>query len=135
MKPALRCRTADIRSLATQYDYGIDDEPLKVLAPKVVEQQFLTKQQLRVVAKWKAPRSAGYMERNQSEYVKEVTAIALRAVSERARIETLTLLDGVSPRGTTTQWKPKIRGKVRIAGWTRAVPELALNSAPTSARI
>jgi hypothetical protein len=96
MKPALRFRPANIRLLASQYDYGIDDKSLKTLVPKVVEQQFLTKQQLRVVAAWKSPRSAGYMESNQSQYVKEVTAIALCAVSERARIETLTLLDGVS---------------------------------------
>ena len=96
MEPSLRFRPSDIRLLANQCDYGIDDETLRALIPEVLARQFLTKRQLRVVASWKAPRSAGYMERNQPQYVQEVTAIALRAVSERARIEALTLLDGVS---------------------------------------
>jgi hypothetical protein len=96
MKPSLRFHPSDIRVLAARYDYGIDDEALKSLIPEVREKQFLTKRQLRAVAAWKAPRSAGYMERNQAQYVQEVTGMALRAVSERARIETLTLLDGVS---------------------------------------
>ena len=36
------------------------------------------------------------MELNHAQYVLEMTAIALNATSERTRIETLTLLDGVS---------------------------------------
>ena len=36
------------------------------------------------------------MEGNHPQYVREITTIALQAVSERARIETLTLLDGVA---------------------------------------
>jgi hypothetical protein len=36
------------------------------------------------------------MESNQANYVQEVTSIALAAPSERVRIETLTILDGVS---------------------------------------
>ncbi len=41
------------------------------------------------------PRSAGRMEDNPEEYVKEITAFALSAKTERARIEVLANLDGV----------------------------------------
>jgi hypothetical protein len=55
----------------------------------------LTKAQLRLVAEWKSPRSAGRVARNPESYVQEVTAFALSCESERARIEALTVLDGV----------------------------------------
>jgi hypothetical protein len=48
------------------------------------------------VAHWKAPRSAGHVEKNGHDFVKEVSAFAFGAHDERARIESLTLLDGVS---------------------------------------
>jgi len=96
VKPVLRFRPTDIRLLASQYDYGVDEKAIQALVPEVRQRQFLTKHQLRAVAAWKSPRSAGYMERNRPQYVREITAIALKAVSERARIESLTLLDGVS---------------------------------------
>ena len=56
---------------------------------------FLTKDQLRIVARWKSPRSAGNIERNSDGFIKEMTALAFSAKDERARIEPLTLLDGV----------------------------------------
>ena len=96
MKPALRFRPSDVRLLASRYDYRIDDDAIRALIPAVRQKQFLTKRELRVVAAWKSPRSAGHMERNHAQYVREMTAIALNATSERTRIETLTLLDGVS---------------------------------------
>lgn len=51
---------------------------------------------LKDVARWKSPRSAHHVDRNCDEYVREVTAVALSTSSERLRIESLTLLDGVS---------------------------------------
>jgi hypothetical protein len=41
------------------------------------------------------PRSAGHVEDNPEEYVKEITEFAFRATTERARIKVLTSLDGV----------------------------------------
>ena len=95
-KPALRVRSSDVRLLASRYEYGIKADALLALIPEVRKNQCLTKRQLRTVANWKAPRSAGRMEGNHPQYVREITTIALQAVSERARIETLTLLDGVA---------------------------------------
>lgn len=56
---------------------------------------FLTKEQLSLVAHWKAPRSAGHSKKNSDEYVSEITSWALSAKDERSKIEVLTLLDGV----------------------------------------
>jgi hypothetical protein len=55
----------------------------------------MTKDELRIIAQWKAPRSSGRMENNPEEYVKEITEFALNAATERARIKVLTTLDGV----------------------------------------
>jgi len=96
MTPVLRFRPSDIQWWASRYDYGINETQVTALIPEVRQKQCLTKRQLRTIAAWKAPRSAGHMERNTARYVREVTSIALSAASERLRIETLTLLDGVS---------------------------------------
>lgn len=45
---------------------------------------------------WKAPRISGHVKKNPDEFVKEVTGFALKAKTEQARIETLTILKGVS---------------------------------------
>ena len=79
-----------------QYDYPLRDEDLKRLVPQVRKRGFLTLDQLRMVAHWKSPRSAGHIENNSDDYVRSVTDFALQTKSERARIEVLTVLDGVS---------------------------------------
>ncbi len=56
---------------------------------------WITKGDLRTIARWKALRSAGYMESNPEEYVREITGFGLNAATERARFEVLTALDGV----------------------------------------
>ena len=96
MTPSLRFKGADLRLYAARYNYGVDDGSLTALIPDVRRKRFLSKSDLRTVAAWKSPRSAGHVERNQASYVREVTSIALTAASERMRIETLTILDGVS---------------------------------------
>ncbi|MGA7492166.1 MAG: hypothetical protein WB930_11440 [Syntrophobacteraceae bacterium] len=55
----------------------------------------MNKDELRLIARWKAPRAAGHMEKNSEEYVREITAFSFSAKTERARIEVLTNLDGV----------------------------------------
>ena len=55
----------------------------------------MKKDELRTIARWKALRSAGHVEDNPEEYVKEITKFAFKATTERARIEILTILDGV----------------------------------------
>gem|GEM_PF-1898830 len=47
----------------------------------------MTKEQLRLVAQWKAPRSAGHIEKNDETYVREITSLAFSAKEERTRTE------------------------------------------------
>lgn len=56
----------------------------------------LAKSVLIEVARWKSPRSVHHVKTNDEEYVREVSAVALSTPCERLRIESLTLLDGVS---------------------------------------
>lgn len=65
------------------------------LKGEIQRKRQLTKSQLQLVCSWKAPRSAGHVEKNDEEFVTEVTEFALKAKSERTRIEVLTVLDGV----------------------------------------
>lgn len=73
-----------------------EEKALIGLKSEIQRAGCLNKSQLRRVAHWKAPRSAGYADRNEEDYVKEVSAWSFRANDERSRIEVLTLLDGVS---------------------------------------
>ncbi|MEX0779804.1 MAG: hypothetical protein WD491_10830 [Balneolales bacterium] len=65
------------------------------LRKDVQQAGFLTKEQLKLLALWKSPRSAGHIEKNREAYIKEITMFSLSATDERSIIETLTLLDGV----------------------------------------
>ncbi len=95
MKPKLRCRPVQLRKLAQRYDYESNGIDLLALKDGIVTRGCITKAELRTVARWKAPRSAGYMEKNSEAYVREISAIALTSKVERTRVEALTLLDGV----------------------------------------
>ena len=83
-------------TVAGRYDYSVSDEDLISLKPGISKRGFIEKVELQQIAYWKAPRSSGHARRNSAEYVREVTAFALIARTERARIESLTILDGVS---------------------------------------
>ena len=92
MKPQLRCRVDELPALAARYHYPTDDTELKGFRKEILARGYMTKDELRVVARWKASRSAGRMERNTEDYVREITQYAFAATTERARIELLTRL-------------------------------------------
>jgi hypothetical protein len=97
----LRFNESQIQHFADRYQYPRKDTTLLRLQEKMRNAGRLTKHQLRLLAQWKAPRSAGYVESNCESYVREVTALAFSAKNERTRIETLTALDGVQwPTGS-----------------------------------
>ena len=83
------------RVSSCQPQWGRDRGNILVSRITPKQQRFVTEYLIDLNATQAAIR-AGYMERNTARYVREVTSIALRAASERLRIETLTLLDGVS---------------------------------------
>jgi hypothetical protein len=82
--------------LANQYSYPKTESELIELRKRVHQTGYLTKSQLKKLCIWKAARSAGHVDKNSPEFVKEITSFALSASDERARIESLTLLDGVA---------------------------------------
>jgi hypothetical protein len=93
----LRFGEARIEFHAAAYSYsGMNKERrLLRLRDTVRTNGYLTKGQLRLLAEWKSPRSSPNVDNNSQRFVKEVTAFALTCRDERARIESLTVLDGV----------------------------------------
>ena len=92
----LKFELNDIRSIASRYEYPISETELMDLKTTVNGRGFLTKNELEKIAYWKAPRSAGHAHKNDEDYVTEITRFAFATECERARVESLTLLDGVS---------------------------------------
>lgn len=95
MKPRLRFPKSQIIKYAHQYQASLRELSVEERACTVKERGCLTKSDLRLIALWKAPRSAKHIEKNSENYIQEVTSIALDAKVERTRIESLTILDGV----------------------------------------
>lgn len=96
MEFKLKFPKKNLCKIASRYSYQITDNELMEIAKTVSKRKYLTKQDLRKIAHWKAPRSAGHVSKNDENYVKEITKFSFSASTERAKIEILTLLDGVS---------------------------------------
>ncbi|MCK4872418.1 MAG: hypothetical protein KAS72_06810 [Phycisphaerales bacterium] len=96
MPPSLRFKKSEIAAIAHRYAYAISETKLIARRLGVHKRGHLTKNDLRNVAHWKSPRSAYHARKNTEEYVAEVTRFAFATECERARITSLTLLDGVS---------------------------------------
>lgn len=96
----LRFPGSEIAALAKNYldaqnekEKQMEDELGNAGSVKTVG--YLTKEQLQLLAQWKSLRSAGRIKNNSDFFVKEITGFALSTGEERARIEALTVLDGV----------------------------------------
>ena len=85
---------SEVPELAKRYRYKTETS-VSDLVPVVQRQGYLTIEQLSTLCLWKSERSAGHVRKNKASFVEEVTRFALSAKDERARIEPLTLLDGV----------------------------------------
>ena len=96
MKPYLRFNKTEICEIADRYEYQISETELMALKSTVNRRGHLTKNEPEKVAYWKAPRSAGHARKNDEDYVTEITRFAFSTECERARVESLTLIDGVS---------------------------------------
>ena len=97
MQISLRFPIADIPNLVADHaEYeDIRERHLMELKPEILHRGYFNKAELEKVARWKAPRSSRHVNKNDNDYVIEVSRFAFAAKSERARIESLTLLDGV----------------------------------------
>jgi hypothetical protein len=96
MIPRLRFSEKQIEEIASRYWYPILETTLVNLRPEVVARGYLLKEELKELAYWKAPKSSRHIDKNSEEYLEEITGIALQARTERARIEVLTNLHGIS---------------------------------------
>lgn len=95
MNPRLRFPETEFSFFAARYQYSRQEPTVLGLRETIIKRGCMTKDDLKIVAQWKAPRSAGHVEENTEDYVKEITSFALAAKTERARIEVLTNLNGV----------------------------------------
>jgi hypothetical protein len=83
-------------ALEARFLAGADDSGLEGLVPLVKKRGFVTRGELLEICRWKSPRTLPLVERNEEADVREVTAWALVTRSERLRIGSLLLLQGVS---------------------------------------
>jgi hypothetical protein len=89
-----RFQLSDIPAIGARYSYPLE-QSIIALVPVVRQQGYLNGDQLFTLCRWKSPRSARRARSNSAGFVEEVTQFALSASDERARIESLTLLDAV----------------------------------------
>ena len=92
----LRFPEHHIERWAGRYSYPGETELIGGAVARGRERGYLTKADFLEIARWKTPRSKSRCERNDPDFVEEVTKIALApTTSARLQIEALTLLDGV----------------------------------------
>ena len=98
----LRFPASSVRQLASSYSSelnGRDRRLTQIITeeafPAYEEQGFLTKEQFVSVCEWKSPRAKPRFESNDTDLIREVSALARTTTSERMRIQAWTLLDGV----------------------------------------
>ena len=92
---SLRFPKEDVNYWASQYegDFQLEDVtiPMKITQP-VQKRGYFLRDEFLYLAEWKSPRPRKRYESNSSDYIQEVTAIALSASSERLRINVLKTL-------------------------------------------
>ncbi len=97
-----------IEDLAKQYDENNEKENIlekgifnainKIGSPP----SYITKDILMKIADWKAARVKGRVEKNDEQYVRDVTQISLSSKNEKLKLEVLTILNGVGIRMAST---------------------------------
>ena len=92
----LRFPESEICQWAEKYKIPCAEKELIDLKPKVQKYGCLDREELFRLARWKSPRRAGDICKNDPNYGKEITSWAFTATNERSRIEVLTLLDGIA---------------------------------------
>ena len=90
----LRFAGSEVTKWAARYDAALDAR-VEEIGEQAWDRGYLSHDDLCVLGHWKTPRSAPRIARNDPEFVRETTRVALGTASERLRIEALTLLEGV----------------------------------------
>lgn len=92
----LRFPESKIQYWAERYEPQSTETQFVKLIPKVQKRGYLTKNELMRVAHWKSPRPIRHVEKNDPDYIRDITSCAFTAKSERARVSVLTCLEGVA---------------------------------------
>ena len=95
MRFKLRFPVSAIEKWADGFSDASDSVIERAIAPAARQQGYLMRGQFLVMAEWKSPRSRSRCEKNDAEYVEEVTRAALSSKNERFKVQALRLLDGV----------------------------------------
>ncbi len=69
---------------------------LNIIGPAASSRGYMERDEFLELCAWKSPRTKSRCESNSTNYIKEVTAVALSAKSEQLRIQAPTLLFGVN---------------------------------------
>ncbi|MBL7817621.1 MAG: hypothetical protein JNL70_21625 [Saprospiraceae bacterium] len=88
VKPQADFNRESLINLAGRFSYSKSD-------PEIKRVGFLTKEQFLEIAEWKSWRPKKWYQKNEAEFIEEVTKASFSATTERFRIESLTLLSGV----------------------------------------
>lgn len=137
---------ATVERIAQEY-YGIEyDEPLfsdKFREP-ILARGYLKKDELVEIARWKAPRAAGYAERNDDKTVRLVTRCAFACPEPCLANYVLQYLHGVATRMASailTVYKPDEYTVMDVRAWASLTrlgleklglePSMDLNSSET----
>ena len=87
----------EILNLAQKYSYKIKDKPIeKEIKKWLKSHRYLDKDRFIRLCLWKSARQKNNYEKNDDLTIKEITRFSFSTKSEKARIESLFVLDGVS---------------------------------------
>jgi hypothetical protein len=95
MRFKLRFAESEVREWAKRFPAELDLR-VEAVGREARGRGYLSLGDLQALGRWKTPRTAPLIARNDPKFVREVTGVALSTSSERLRIEALTLLEGVN---------------------------------------
>jgi hypothetical protein len=84
-----------IEYILTNTHYKEDAKTLKILNEKKNYQNYLNKNQLLQILKWKSPRPLRHYKKNEDDFIKHVTKLSYKENNDRLKIHILTSLNGV----------------------------------------
>lgn len=96
MNPKLKFKESEILIYAERYQISENENDILKRKTKIQHRGYLTKDDLFEIAYWKAPRSSGHVQKNADAFIAEISKFAFSTKCERAKIQTLTNLDGVN---------------------------------------
>lgn len=92
----IRFNPNEINEIAFRYSYSKESKIIDNVMPRILENGYLNRQDFLALCSWKTGRTRKRCESNESNFIKEISAIAFNSNNEKIKIEVLTLLDGVN---------------------------------------